>query len=308
MDCVNHSGVSATAFCQNCGKALCAGCVRTAPGGQVLCEPCFTAWQTYQQPFVATPIGGPNPAAAAVLGIIPGVGAMYNGQFFKGLIHVVIFAVLISMSHISGIFGIFIPAWILYQSFEAFHTAKALRDGLPVPDPLGLNNVGDWLNLGRHPQYPGQPPAQPGAGPASGPTVGSTQPSPGAPTGSWSAAATPPPPPPSTGWQNPYAGGSYQPPYQAQYQAPPYNPAQPGPLDPNVPLPPDPSTYWQGGFWTRGAPVGAIVLIGLGVLFLLGQLDIFNGRLIEYSWPVFLIGLGIWLVVRRLGESQGGSK
>ena len=24
MDCVNHSGVTATAFCQNCGKALCA--------------------------------------------------------------------------------------------------------------------------------------------------------------------------------------------------------------------------------------------------------------------------------------------
>jgi len=302
MDCVNHSGVSATAFCQNCGKALCAACVRNAAGGQVLCEPCFAAWQTYQQPFVATPAGGPNPAAAAVLGIIPGVGAMYNGQFFKGLIHVVIFAVLVSMSHISGIFGIFIPAWILYQSFEAFHTAKALRDGLPVPDPLGLNNVGDWINLGRHPQYPGQPPAQPGAGPAAGPAP----PTPGATTGAWSAGTTPPP---YSGWQTP---GSYQPPYQGTYQAPytapPYPPVQPGPLDPNAPIPPDPSHYWHGGFWQRGAPVGAIVLIALGVLFLLGQLDIFNGRLIEYSWPVFLIGLGVWLVVRRLGESQGGSK
>jgi len=317
MDCVNHSGVSATAFCQNCGKALCAGCVRTAPGGQVLCEPCFASWQTYQQPFVAAPIGGPNPAAAAVLGIIPGVGAMYNGQFFKGLIHVVIFAVLVSMSHISGIFGIFIPAWILYQSFEAFHTAKALRDGLPVPDPLGLNNIGDWINLGRHPQYPGQPPAQPGAGPA----AGATQPNPGAPTGTWSAP--PPPPPPSSGWQPPFTGAGYQPPYQSPYQAPPYNPvqpgpfqpgpfepgsAQPGPLDPNAPIPPDPSTYWQGGFWHRGAPVGAIVLIALGALFLLGTFNIFNGHLLEYSWPVFLIGLGIWLVVRRLGESQGGPK
>jgi len=310
MDCVNHSGVSATAFCQNCGKALCAGCVRTAPGGQVLCEPCFATWQNYQQPFVAHPAGGPNPAAAAVLGIIPGVGAMYNGQFFKGLIHVVIFAVLVSMSHISGIFGIFIPAWIIYQSFEAFHTAKALRDGLPVPDPLGLNNVGDWINLGRHPQYPGQPPAQPGGTPGTGPVAGSapgsTQANPGAPTGTWSTGAAPPPF--SSGWQPPYTGGSYQPPYQAPYQAPPYNPVQPGPLDPNTPIPPDPSTYWQGGFWHRGAPVGAVVLIALGVLFLLGQLDIFNGHLIEYSWPVFLIGLGVWLVVRRLGESHGGSK
>ena len=39
MDCVNHTGVEATAYCQSCGKALCAGCVRNAAGGQILCEP-----------------------------------------------------------------------------------------------------------------------------------------------------------------------------------------------------------------------------------------------------------------------------
>ena len=47
MDCVNHSGVNATAYCQNCGKALCAGCVRNAAGGQILCEPCWTAWHSF---------------------------------------------------------------------------------------------------------------------------------------------------------------------------------------------------------------------------------------------------------------------
>ena len=321
MDCVNHSGTAATAFCQNCGKALCASCVRTAPGGQVLCEPCFTAWQTYQQPFVPISTGGPNPAAAAVLGLIPGVGAMYNGQFFKGLIHVVIFAVLVSMAHISGIFGIFIPAWILYQSFEAFHTAKAMRDGQPVPDPLGLNEVGNWLNLGKQ-QYPGQPPVgQPGPFPGPGPVQGPGSDQPNANPGAWTAGT--PQPPPAGAWQPPYTGGAYQqPPYQNQpfqnqpFQNQPFQnqpwqtPPTAGPVDPNAPqpIPPDPSTYWHPGFWRRGAPVGAIVLIALGVLFLLGQMDIFNGRLIEYSWPVFLIGLGVWLVVRRLGESQGGPK
>ena len=305
MDCVNHPGVTATAYCQTCGKALCSGCVRNAPGGQVLCEPCFAAWQTYQQPFVPINTGTPNPAAAAVLGLIPGVGAMYNGQFFKGLIHVVIFAVLVSMAHISGIFGIFIPAWILYQSFEAFHTAKALRDGQPVPDPLGLTVVGNWLNLGKHAQYPGQPP---GTAPSAQP--GPAQPNPGA----WSAGPAQPPPASGT-WQPPYTGSPYQAPYQAPYQGQWQNPYAPppaaGPVDPNAPpqgIPPDPSAYWHPAFWRRGAPVGAVVLIALGVLFLLGQMDIFNGRLIEYSWPVFLIGLGIWLIVRRLGESQGGPK
>jgi TM2 domain-containing membrane protein YozV len=286
MDCVNHIGVSATAYCQSCGKALCAGCVRNAAGGQLLCEPCWMTWQSYQQPFVAPPVGGPNPSAAAVLGLIPGVGAMYNGQFFKGLIHVVIFAVLISITDHYPIFGLFIAAWILYQSFEAYHTARARRDGQPLPDPLGLNEVGSWLNLGAKPQYPGQP----GAGPA--------QPAPG-PAGQGPAAG---------GYPPPYAG-QYQPPYgQSPYQAP-YPPPAAGYVDPAMPpVPPVSPEYWHPLFWRRKEPIGAIVLIALGLLFLLGQLNIFNGRLMEFAWPLLLIGLGVWLIVRRLGESQGGSK
>jgi hypothetical protein len=61
-------------------------------------------------------------------------------------------------------------------------------------------------------------------------------------------------------------------------------------------------------FWQRKEPIGAIVLIGLGLIFLLDQLDIFNGRLKDFIWPLALIGLGVWLIVRRLGDSQGGLK
>ena len=279
MDCVNHSGVSATAYCQNCGKALCANCTRTVAGGQVFCEPCSMAWQSFQQPFVVPPMGGPNPVGAAVLGLIPGVGAMYNGQFFKALIHVVIFAVLISITDHYGIFGLFIAAWIFYQSFEAFHTAKARRDGLPLPDPLGLNEVGNWLNLGKT-QYPPQPPAQPGPGP-----VGQ----PGQAAGYPPYASQP---------QPPYGQNPYEAPYQ-----PPYPPAA-GFTDPGMPpVPPVPPLFWK-----RKEPVGAIILIGLGTLFLLGQLDVFHGRLMEFAWPLLLIGLGVWLIARRLGDTQRGSK
>src|SRR5665213_114866 len=258
MDCVNHTGVNATAYCQSCGKALCASCVRNAAGGQILCEPCWTAWHIYQQPFAAPQPGTPSPATAAVLGLIPGVGAMYNGQFIKGLVHVVIFAVLVSAAHVYGIFGIFIAAWVIYRSFEAYHTARARRDGQPLPDPLGLNEVGNWVNPGARGQYPGQPSAGPGA-------VDPSQ------TGQG----------PST--------GSYQPPYQqAPYQTPyqgPYTPPPPGFTDPGTPpvpaVPPVPPVGWR-----RKEPIGAIVLIALVLLF----------------------GLGVWLIVRRLRESQGGSK
>jgi TM2 domain-containing membrane protein YozV len=282
MDCVNHTGVNATAYCQSCGKALCAGCVRNAAGGQILCEPCWTAWHSYQQPFANPTAGSPSPSAAAVLGLIPGVGAMYNGQFIKGLVHVVIFAVLVSAAHVYGIFGIFIAAWIVYQSFEAYHTAKARRDGLPLPDPLGLNEVGNWINPGARGQYP----PSPGVGPAGQGPVGTGQQGPD---------------PAAAGYQTPYQQAPYQ---QVPYQQAPYQTPFQGPYAP--PVPPIPPVAPVG--WRRKEPIGAIVLIGLGLLFLLGQLDIFSGRLLEFTWPVLLIGLGVWLIVRRLGDSQGGSK
>ena len=281
MDCVNHSGVAATAFCQNCGKALCANCVRTGAGGQILCEPCYAAWQNVPNPFVAPPAAGPNPSAAAVLGLIPGVGAMYNGQYFKGFIHVIIFVVIISITTHYGLFGLFIPAWILYQSFEAFHTAKAMRDGTPIPDPLGLNEVSNWLNLGGKPPYPPQ------AGPA-GPT------NPG-PANQGTGAAG--------GYYPPY-GAPYQAPSQNPYQAPPFTPVT-GPANPPMPDVPPPHPHW---YWRRKEPIGAIVLIGLGLLFLLGQLDEIGHVVFKFAWPLLLIGLGVWLVVRRMGDTQGGPR
>jgi len=287
MDCANHSGVAATAYCQNCGKALCATCVRNAPGGQIFCEPCWTSWHTVHPPFAGTPSDVPNPTVAAALGIIPGVGAMYNGQFLKGLIHVFVFAVLVSTAGHYGIFGLFIPAWVLYQVFEAYHVAKARRDGQPLPDPLGLNEIANWMNLSGRPHQP----TQPGAGTAST-SPGAANPNP-AFTGNPYAAGQGPGAYQQAQWQAPYQG---TPPQEAGYTNPYGNPGVP-------PVPPAPPLYWK-----RREPVGAVILIALGLLFLLGQLDLFSGRVFEFAWPLMLIGLGAWLIVRRLQDTPGGSR
>ncbi len=277
MDCVNHSGVNATAFCQNCGKPLCQACVKTGAGGQIFCEPCWMTWQGGQQPFVAPPMGGPNPVLAALLGLIPGVGAMYNGQLIKGLIHVLIFAVLVSAAHVYGIFGLFIAGWVCYQVFEAYHTAKARRDGEPLPDPLGLNELTNLFNPGGR-TYQGMPPAgQPGGAPG--------------PVGAGSAS------PYQAPGQVPNQA-QYVPPYQTPYQGPTVPPGYPLPD-----LPPVPTVYWR-----RKEPIGAIILIALGVLFLLGHFDWFSGRVLEFTWPILLIGLGVWLMVRRLSENKASSQ
>lgn len=296
MDCVNHSGVAAVAYCQNCGKPLCQQCVRQGVNGQILCEQDFVAYQNVAQPFAVPPAPlAPNPVLAAVLGLIPGVGAMYNGQFFKGLIHVVIFAVLISIADHYSIFGIFIAAWIFYQSFEAYHTARARRDGMPLPDPLGLNEVGNWLNLSWNSRNPADEWArqqQQRAG-----TPGGPMPTPGAgptPAPGWTPVAGAVPPNPEAPNPSPGTG------QQAPYQQVPYAP-HPGFGDP--PVPPIPPPYWR-----RREPIGAVILIGLGLIFLLNQMGYVTARIVHYSWPLVLIALGVWLIVRRAGTTRGGQQ
>jgi Domain of unknown function (DUF5668) len=301
MDCVNHPGVSATAYCQNCGKAMCAACTRKQAGGQILCEPCSMVWQNVQAPFAAPPTpGAPNPVLAALLGFIPGVGAMYNGQFVKGFIHVAVFALLVSLSDHHNIFGLFVAAWILYQAFEAHHTAKARRDGEPLPDPLGLNELASWFHTGIQTEFRrahGVPPP-----PVPGQTAG--------------AVGAAQPQPPAAG-QVPTAGG-YVPPYQAPYANPYQTGYRPPPFTGAPPAagftgyPPPPAGFGPGypGYgpavpparWRRPEPIAAIVLIGMGVLFLLGQVSWFSGRMFEFTWPLLLIGLGAWLLFRRMND------
>ncbi|MGB0063311.1 MAG: DUF5668 domain-containing protein [Terracidiphilus sp.] len=291
MDCVNHSGVTAAAYCQSCGKALCQACVRKGSGGQIFCEPCFVAWSAAANAprrYVPPPVGGPSPGLAAVLGVIPGVGAMYNGQFIKGFVHVAIFAVLVSItstvhSDLDIFFGLLIPAWILYQSFEAFHTARARRDGDPLPDPLGLNELSQYIVTGGRPP---QGPTPAGAGQGVG--QGANQ-------------ATYQVPPQSVPFQTPYQS-PYQPPYQGPY--PPPGAAGPGfpPIPPIPPIPPVPP--FHPAYWHRREPVGAVILIALGVLFLLGQFDWFSWHVLHYFWPLLLIGLGVWMIVNRVHEAQ----
>jgi hypothetical protein len=50
--------------------------------------------------------------------------------------------------------------------------------------------------------------------------------------------------------------------------------------------------------FSKGIPTGAIVLIGLGILFLLHNLGIWFLE-VDRIWPVFLIALGVWLFIRR---------
>jgi B-box zinc finger len=282
MNCINHPQTPVASYCQNCGKALCAECTRPV-GGFIYCEQCLTAKVGAPgaqpgapfPPGVPVPSSGPNPALATILGVIPGVGAMYNGQFVKAMIHVLVFVILIAITDQHDFFGFFIAAWVLYQIFDANQTAKARRDGMPLPDPFGINELANRLGN----QYPPAPPT--GTAPASGvPPVGYPPPPP----------YPPPPNPPAAS----FVGGSY-PPYSAP--ATPFTPPTGTPFPPIPPFPDVPPSFHDAA--RRSEPVGAIVLIVLGLLFLFGTLGIFSLHWIGHGWPLIIIGIGVWLFFKQ---------
>jgi len=168
MNCLNHPEAPAVAYCRECGKALCETCRRQADG-TMYCEEHApaAAWAAPPPPPAPPPMPSPytapeptpyttpetvrphpaisdtgaSPGLAFLLGFIPGVGAIYNGQYVKGLIHVVVMGVLISVvssEELSGnmqpLFGMLIALWVFYMAFEAFHTAKRRQLGQPVDE------------------------------------------------------------------------------------------------------------------------------------------------------------------------------
>jgi hypothetical protein len=215
MKCAVHSDVDAVGYCRNCGKAMCSTCVR--PVRDVLyCEDCLA---TIMGIPGAVPVGATSaapsspggmpplppartassPGIALILGFFPGLGAVYNGEYNKALIHIVVFAAMIvGLSSDMGdgaevALSLLLSGFVLYMAFDAMRVAKARNLGEATVDPLES--------------------------------------------------------------------------------------------------------------LTRNRPVGPIILIGLGLLFLLNNFDWFSfhrvGRLL---WPIILIGVGIMLFRKRLED------
>ncbi len=211
MNCVTHPGVAAVAFCRNCGKAMCEAC-RCESQGTVYCAEHCPPPEATAPVQTSTAAADTSPGLAFLLGLIPGVGAVYNGQYAKGLIHVVIFGLLISIvsssaaRHLEPLFGLLIAIWYFYMPFEAYHTAKKRQQGIAVDEFSSL-----------------------------------------------------------------------------------------------VPL-----QQRTGGF-----PAGPVFLIGLGVLFLLMNLDVIRFAEVVRYWPVLLILLGVFMLIGRLkgnGRQPSGAK
>lgn len=148
MKCAVHTEADATGYCRNCGKAMCPICAR--PVHDVLyCENCLAAGMGHGGSG-ATPVSASstttragNPGVAFILGFLfPGLGAVYNGEYNKALIHIVVFATLIfglssNMDDpMKAVLAIMLAGFIFYMAFDAMRTAQAQQRGQVSVDPL----------------------------------------------------------------------------------------------------------------------------------------------------------------------------
>jgi TM2 domain-containing membrane protein YozV len=148
MKCAVHAEADVTGYCRNCGKAMCGVCAR--PVHDVLyCEDCLANVMGHPASGAAMTSAPPtttragNPGVAFILGFLfPGLGAVYNGEYNKALIHIVVFATLIfglasNMDDaMKAVLGIMLAGFIFYMAFDSMRTAQAQRAGQKSVDPL----------------------------------------------------------------------------------------------------------------------------------------------------------------------------
>jgi TM2 domain-containing membrane protein YozV len=241
MKCAAHQDVPATGYCRNCGKPMCAQCTREVRGA-LYCEDCLAQRVTAQTAPPIPPLppltsrqGDGHAALACALGFIPGLGAVYNGEYMKGLVHVLIFGGIIAAltqdlpTALYPILGVALAGFYFYMPIEAYRTARAQHAATMAAMPYGI-------------------------GPANAGVAGS-----GMPDAVLGAAG--------------------------------------------VTAPGAPPVY-DARVTRRFNPIGAIVLIGLGVLFLLGNFGVLRDEWIDKGWPLILIAIGVGLIIRKVTRSD----
>ena len=136
MNCAYHSHNAANVNCNGCGKPLCPACDHRIKGFPY-CQDCIVQGvemlrNRTQSPYAQYVKSQTSPFIAFILSFCPGLGAAYNGQTFKALVH---FGVSIGMLQLMlqnrmviFFFG-FLGMW-LYSALDAWKTARMIRRGI----------------------------------------------------------------------------------------------------------------------------------------------------------------------------------
>ncbi len=140
MNCAYHLTNRAVVQCSRCSRPLCPACDHRIRGFPY-CQDCIVAGVELLQQQQARAAGLPpvvrrktSPFVALLLSfVVPGLGAAYNGQTSKALVHFTIFASFFQMATVTDGAAFFILGVVstyLFAAVDAVRTAQLIRAGL----------------------------------------------------------------------------------------------------------------------------------------------------------------------------------
>jgi hypothetical protein len=140
MNCSYHPTNTAAVQCGRCARPLCPACDHRIRGFPY-CQDCIVAGVEllqYQSTRTGQPARRKSSRGAALLlsFLLPGLGAAYNGQISKAVVHFAIFAGFFQLATVTDNNALFVLGAIgiwLFAAVDAFRTAQLFRAGL-APD------------------------------------------------------------------------------------------------------------------------------------------------------------------------------
>jgi len=138
MNCAYHTENIAAVNCNGCGRPLCAACDHRIKGFPY-CQNCIVDGvellrNRSQAAYVPIVKKQTSPFIATVLSLFcPGLGAAYNGQTSKALIHFLVFIGLFQLAILSSGMALFVLGFMgmwLYAALDSWRTAQMIRSGV----------------------------------------------------------------------------------------------------------------------------------------------------------------------------------
>ncbi len=145
MKCAYHPTVDSQEFCSTCSKALCSECSHQIKG-KFYCQDCLVRGAEWAAAVKDMRIPADAPKRAAALSLIPGMGAVYNGEYQKAITQFAVFAALSIMSDsVHGVFGFGAFVFLIFTMFDSYRTAETkLRTRVaaqPEPQAAGKDRT-----------------------------------------------------------------------------------------------------------------------------------------------------------------------
>jgi LiaI-LiaF-like transmembrane region len=124
MKCSYHPTVESQSFCTTCNKPLCPECSHQIKS-KTYCQDCLIRGAEWAAAVKDLRVPADSPKRAALCSIIPGMGAVYNGEYLKAITFFAVFASLVILGDdVHGVFGFGAFTFLIFTMFDSYRTAE----------------------------------------------------------------------------------------------------------------------------------------------------------------------------------------